>query len=176
MANNFGSVFRNIEKTVKTSQRQALARAATSTRAKFAQEMGKVGIPSARARARTKIIRNAQAAIISIGMRVLFALHDFSPGEKRVTSAAGKRYAATYKVKGQGRVLAGNGAFLAEGKNSRKKIIIQRVGDARYPTTTVLTDIFQVEADRISDSLTEHMSNRFEIEFKHSLQYNLNKK
>lgn len=175
MSKTLPEAFKKIEKVMLTSQRQALARASNSTKARFSQEMTKVGIPSARAKARTKIIRTAQAAILSIGIRVQLAIHDFSPGEKRIMTPAGKRYAATYKIKGKDRAIVGDGAFLATGKGSGKKIILQRVGDARYPTKTVLTDIFEQTVQDVSGTLAEYMGERFAIEYNHAVSYNLDK-
>jgi len=174
--NLFAGVLNKMEKAVLTSTKQALNRAGTSTRARYAKEISSsLGITSARAKSRAKIIKTGDTGVtLSIGVRTMFAAHDFKPKVIKVQSRLGTRYAATYQVKGQGRIQTTKG-FVAYGKGSAKTIIIERKGAERYPTQTVMVNVFRPAVETVQPLLQQHMLDTFKKNLDSALTYNLDK-
>lgn len=171
----FANAFRKIDLAIKRSTDQALRRAGTSTKALFAKEISaQLGITSKRAKSRAKIINpneSNQSVVLSIGVRLEFAAHDFKPKKTKVDSRLGKRFGATYTVKGRSTVTVPN-AFLVKGAKSGKNIIIQRVGDSRYPTKTVLVAVFRKSVEELRPMLADHLAKTFEKNYKSNLKFN----
>jgi hypothetical protein len=177
MANEFVTVFRNMERAINTSKKQALNKAGVSTRARYAKEISAdIGISSARAKSRVRIYKGSSegtlSVTVSIGVRVPFAAQDFKPKAIAVMSALGKRFGATYTVKGRATELA-PGGFLVTGSQSGKLVVIKRVGKDRYPTTTVLVPVFLEAVERLKPLLDQHMIDTFERTILSQIKFNL---
>jgi hypothetical protein len=176
MANEFVTAIRKMERAINTSKVQALNKAGVSTRARYAKEISaELGITSARAKSRVRIYKannGNQSVTVSIGVRVPFAASDFKPKAIAVMSALGKRYGATYTVKGRATEIA-PGGFLVKGATSGKLVIIKRVGKEKYPTTTVLVPVFIEAVEKLKPVLDQHMIDTFEKTILGQIKFNL---
>lgn len=179
IANNFNAVFKKIEKAVNNSSNQAMNKALTNTKTLYAKNVSAIlGVPSARVKQRAKINKvnsGSNIGSIDIGIRVKFAAQDFSPSKTKVESSRGKRTGVAIKIgKGSQRVNVQGGAFMATAKNG-KKIVINRVNDARYPTTTVLLNVFVDTVNQQLPELKLYLLEAFNKNLKSQLDFNLSK-
>jgi hypothetical protein len=169
---NFNKAFTSIVKKFDKAQIRSINRALTSTRAKFAKDASQeLGVPSGVIKRRTRIGKaKSISSELSIATKYQMSAASFKPKSVRVMSARGPRLGASYEVKGKGRTLA-PGGFIVSGKGSGKKIIIQRVGDSRYPTKSVSVDVFEPLALRAKAGLQRHMVDTFTKNFKADILY-----
>lgn len=179
IANNFTQVFKKLEKAVKASSNQAMNKALTNTKTLYAKNVSEIlGVPSARLKQRAKINKvnsNANVGSIDIGVRVKFAAQDFSPIKTRVPTNRGERRGVAIKIgKSGSRVQVEGSAFLASAKNG-KKIVINRVSDNRYPTTTVLLNVFVDTVNKQIPTLKLYLLEAFNKNLKSQLDFNLKK-
>lgn len=178
---SFKDVFKKIEKSVNTSTNQALNKAATSAKAFYAKEVSKeLGVSSAKVKARAKVFKPTELRpnlTLSIGVQKKFAAQDFSVSKQKVMTDKGPRWNASYKLKG-GDKRPLPGAFLTVAHNSitSKKLVLERVGDSRYPTRTVMVDDFIPTVERHAASIQQHMVEMFMRNLESQLKYNLSKK
>lgn len=179
MADTFKTIFKRLNKGVNTASQRAANRAINSTRAKYAKDVSSsLGLTSKRVRARSKIFKankNSSDATLSITTKVLIAAHLFKPKVEKVNSARGPRRGASYEVKGRSRTLTVKG-FIAQGKGSNGKVILQRVRAERYPLEIVRIDAFKTEVEGAKPSLISHLRNTFDKNFKSELNFELSKK
>lgn len=177
MANDsFGKMSKALQKAVALSTKQALSRAATSTRAEYAKEVSKeLGIKSSTAKKRAKIVPpkiNVPAAIVSIGTQYQLAAHEFKTAKIKLSTSKGIRYGATYAIGGK-KAIAPAGVR-AKGKNSGKTIVVTKISKGVYKTVKV--DGFLETVKRQAPTLGKHMRETFNKNFNSALQFNLKKK
>lgn len=176
---SFKDIFRNIEKSVNTSTTQALNKASSATKTQYARTVSEeLGIPQSKIKKRARTIKASKSnpeTGISIGTKIQLAAHEFKPKKINVSTSKGKRTGATYTVKSKGTIVA-PGGFLAKGKSSDKKIILQRTSSERYPLKVAKTDVFAETVEKLRSPLSKFLRDKFDSLFRSQLDYNLNKK
>lgn len=169
-------IFDKVERAVLQGRKSAAKKAANSTRAMLAQIVKEdIGIPSAKTKKRTKVFKADESGIsVSVGTKYLFPVHDFGPRRVKVMSQRGPRQGVTYQVKGQARVIAPNG-FMVEGKTSKKKIVVQRKTENRYPTTNVVIDIFRNKVLNLRSKLQDYLKDMYAKNLEGEIKFRLDK-
>lgn len=174
---SFKAVFKKIEKSVKTSQKQALKTATVAARAMYAKEVSaELGIKSARAKGRSYLDVSEDSASVNILTRTMFNAHEFSPGKVKTKTVMGNRYTATYKVKGGSKITL-PGSFLTSVSNTSttKKLILQRASGAKYPTKTTVVNVFKPAVEAMQPRLQKRMVESFTKTFNDKLKFNMSK-
>lgn len=175
---SFAGVFRKIERAVSTSTTQSLNKAMNQTKTKYAKDVSQeLGLPSGRVKARAKIFsakKGNKSVTMSVGTRVIFAAHDFKARKQAVDTRLGVRYGATIQIGKRPRTSLLGQSFLVKAK-SGKKIVIERAGDARYPTKTTLVNVFTETVLSKVNELTAYASDKFKDIIRKQIDYNMNK-
>jgi hypothetical protein len=176
---SFFAAFSKINKAIITSKKQALKQAGNSTKTLITKTVkSELGIKSDVAKRRLKLFKATEQSItLSVGTRVELAARHFKPGQYKVSTRVGTRYAATYTVNGSKASLP-KGAFLANVNtlDETKKLVLTRTGDARFPVKTVTVPLLIPVIEKNLDMFQKHMSESFERNLRANIKYNMDKK
>jgi hypothetical protein len=169
---SFDKAFKSIVNKFDKAQIKSINRALTSTRAKFAKDISQeLGVASGVIKRRARIGKaKSISGELSIATKFEMSASLFKPKAVKVNSSRGIRIGASYEIKSRGRITA-PGGFIIRGSNSGKKIIVQRVGQARSPIKSVSVDVFEPTVQRAKAGLQRHMVDTFIKNFKAEVIY-----
>jgi hypothetical protein len=178
--NPFKKAFLGVNSAIKQGTARALNRALSSTKTKVTRALREeTGLKTEYIQRRLRA-RKAKAAVLDIilGIAIKFdvALSRFSPKEKkvRVRPKGGKRtrvyQGATVKVGKGSRELVPGGFMLPN-----TEVVMQRQGEARYPTKQPKTGIFRDVAKGEERDAKAHMVDTFESIVAHEIEYAVGK-
>lgn len=174
----FVSAFKQINKTIKTSTKQALKIAAKSTKTQYAKLVQEeLGLKQAKIKKRAKIYPPTESGIVlSIATSIGIAASDFNTGKTAVNTRVGKRYQAYYRIKGAKQELP-KGAFLTNINtlDTTKKLVLMRTGASQYPVTSVRVNVFLPVIMKNLDYLKSFMYQSFKKNFIAQFKYNSEK-
>lgn len=177
---SFKDCLRKIERSVASASNRATNRALTSTRALYAKKArADLGLESAKVKRRsrlTKATRSNRLTTLSIGIKFMFAAHDFKVSSKAVNTRVGKRRTAQYQVKtGSKTLLPGSFVTAVNNRSTTKKLIMYRTTQARYPIKVRKVDDFSIYVNRIKPELQKHLRDSMKDNFDADVKYYLGK-